>query len=246
MDRVRELAALVRERPPCVVLSGAGISTESGIPDFRSAQGIWAGIDPRAVASMSAFERDPDHVWDFYRRRFSVLLAAEPNAGHQAIAELERRGIVEAVVTQNIDMLHERAGSRNLIEVHGSIRTSSCRGCRTVYPLDAVLELLEATAGAPSCPACGAVLKPGVVLFEEMLPAAAIDAADELARRAGVLLVVGSSLEVYPVAGLPAVTLRAGGAVAILNRGPTSFDAQASIVVDAPAGEALAQLAGLL
>src|ERR687891_521845 len=137
------LAALVREAQPCVVLTGAGISTESGIPDFRSPTGIWAEVDPFEVASIQAFRRDPERVWSFYRKRIGMLLDAEPNAGHHAIAELERRGLVEAVVTQNIDTLHSRAGSREVVEVHGSIRAAVCLGCLWIEGADVVLAQLE-------------------------------------------------------------------------------------------------------
>jgi NAD-dependent deacetylase len=231
---VAELAALVRERQPCVVLTGAGISTESGIPDFRSATGIWADVNPFEVASIQAFRRDPERVWDFYRRRIDLLRTAEPNAGHIALAELERRGLVHAVVTQNIDMLHSRAGSSEVIEVHGSIRSARCLGCLWTEPVDAVLAQLEERP-APLCPQCGAILKPGVVLFGELLPAAPMERAVELARSSALVLVVGSSLEVWPVAGLP---LEAP-AFAVLNRGPTALDDRATLLVDAGAGETL-------
>ena len=125
---IEALAELIRNHQPCVVLTGAGISTESGIPDFRSPTGIWARYDPMEYASISAFRRDPAKVWEFYALRFEVLTRAEPNEGHRALAELERRGLVRAVVTQNIDGLHERAGSQDVVEVHGSIRAAStCR-----------------------------------------------------------------------------------------------------------------------
>src|SRR5438309_7628968 len=127
---IRELAELLRERQPCVVLTGAGISTESGIPDFRSPSGIWAAYDPMEYATIEAFQRDPAKVWEFYALRFEVLTRAEPNAGHLALAELERGGLVQGIVTQNIDGLHGRAGSRDVIEVRGSIRTASCLECR--------------------------------------------------------------------------------------------------------------------
>jgi NAD-dependent deacetylase len=233
------LAQLIRERQPCVALTGAGVSTESGIPDFRSPTGIWADFDPLEYASLDAFRADPEKVWRFYAPRYSMLLDAEPNPAHLALAELEALGLLSAVVTQNIDLLHARAGSRDVVEVHGSIRTSTCPGCRASYELDRVLALLEAGDGAPSCPDCGAVLKPDVVFFGELLPAAAIDRAFELAREAGLLLVVGSTLEVYPVAGLPLETLDAGGAVAIVNKGPTALDGKATMRVDGPAGEIL-------
>jgi len=229
-----DLAALVRERQPCVVLTGAGISTESGIPDFRSASGIWASVDPFEVASIDAFRRDPARVWSFYRERIHVLLAAEPNAGHHALAELERRGLVSAVVTQNIDGLHLRAGSREVIEVYGSIRHAECLRCHWREGLDAVLVQLERHP-EPVCRHCGEILKPGVTLFGELLPAAAVERATELARSAELLLVVGSSLEVWPVAGLP---LEARS-FAIVNRGPTALDMRALLTIDAAAGETL-------
>jgi NAD-dependent deacetylase len=220
------------------VLTGAGISTESGIPDFRSATGIWAMYDPMEYATFSAFRRDPVKVWEFYARRFEALLHAEPNAGHRALAELERLGFVQAVITQNIDGLHERAGSQDVIEVHGSIRTASCLACGERVPFAEVAAALE-EAPAPPCPRCGEILKPDVVMFEELLPVDAIDRAFELARQASLLLVVGSALEVYPVASLPDETLAAGGALAIVNRGPTPFDGRATVRVNGGAGETL-------
>jgi len=239
---VEELARLVRARQPCVVLTGAGISTESGIPDFRSPTGIWAQYDPMEVASIDAFLADPVKVWDFYGRRFDVLRHAQPNDGHRALAELEDRGLVRAVITQNIDRLHERAGTRELVEVHGSIRTSSCLDCGEVVPLDEVLRLLP----VPACPRCGRILKPDVVMFGELLDEAVIARAFALAVGARLLLVVGSSLEVYPVAGLPQETLAAGGSLAIVNRDETRYDARASVRIDAGAGETLRALAELL
>jgi NAD-dependent deacetylase len=228
-----------------VVLTGAGVSTESGVPDFRSASGIWAEFDPREYATLGAFRRDPEKVWRFYAPRFAMLTSVEPNPAHLALAELERRGLVRAVVTQNIDLLHERAGSREVVEVHGSIRTSSCPGCGAVYPLDEVAPLVEAH-GAPPCPACGAILKPGVVFFDELLPEGAMERATELAREARLLLVVGSSLEVFPVADLPHATLAAGGKVAVVNRTPTWVDRCAELVLRESAAETLAAAASAL
>ncbi len=239
MHEAATLADLIRRRLPCVVLTGAGISTESGIPDFRSPTGIWAQVDPMDYASLSAFRRDPEKVWSFYRLRVDMLSRAEPNRAHRALAELERRGLVASVITQNIDLLHERAGSRDVVEVHGSIRTASCPGCGASHTLARVLELLGASAAAPRCERCGGILKPDVVFFEEMLPVAAVDRAFELARTARLLLVVGSSLEVYPVAGLPEETRRANGEVAIVNKGPTAFDGRAALRIDAGAGDVL-------
>jgi NAD-dependent deacetylase len=234
------LAALIAAHQPCVALTGAGVSTESGVPDFRSPTGIWARFDPMEYGTIEAFRADPEKVWRFYAPRFSMLTAAEPNAAHRALAELERLGLLEAVVTQNIDLLHERAGSRRVLEVHGSIRTSTCPACRRRFPL-ADVQLLIERHGAPPCPECGEVLKPDVVFFGEAMPAAAIAEAFELARRAKLLLVVGSSLEVVPVALLPGETAAAGGLVAIVNRGPTAYDGRAALRVDGSAGEVLAR-----
>jgi NAD-dependent deacetylase len=217
-----------------VVLTGAGISTESGIPDFRSPTGIWAEVDPFEVASIRAFRRNPEAVWTFYRTRIHSLRGAEPNAGHHALAELERRGLVGAVVTQNIDTLHSRAGSRDVVEVHGSIRSGVCPQCLRTEEIEAILLQLDERA-VPLCPDCDAILKPGVTLFGELLPAAPLERATQLARSAALMLVVGSSLEVWPVAGLP---LEAR-AVAIVNRGPTALDDRALLTIDAPAGETL-------
>jgi len=232
----------VRGQQPCVVLTGAGISTESGIPDFRSPAGLWAQYDPMEYATIDAFVADPGKVWDFYGKRLAALAEAEPNDGHHALADLEDRGWIDAVVTQNVDGLHVRAGSSNVVEVHGSIRTASCTVCGRTVPAG------EALAGlpVPACSDCGHVLKPDVVLIGELLPPAAIDRATTLAGEARLLLVVGSSLEVYPVAGLPLETLAAGGKVAIVNRGETPLDGEAAVHVDAGAGETLSALAGLL
>jgi NAD-dependent deacetylase len=238
---VARLAELFRQRGPAVVLTGAGISTESGIPDFRSPTGIWAQYDPAEYATIEAFRADPYKVWSFYSLRLRVLVEAEPNAGHAALAELERAGHVSAVVTQNIDGLLQRAGSRDVTEVHGSIRSSTCLGCGASYGLDELLNHLEGSE-APLCTRCGAVVKPDVVMFGELMPEAAIDRAYELARSTGLLLVVGSTLEVWPVSQLPGETRARGGAVAIVNRGPTSFDGSAAVKCDGAAGETLGAL----
>jgi NAD-dependent deacetylase len=229
------LAELIMTRQPCVVLTGAGVSTESGIPDFRSPTGIWAEVDPMEYASLRAFREDPEKVWSFYAKRVDMLIGAEPNDAHRALAALERRRLVRAIVTQNIDLLHTRAGSKDVVEVHGSIRTGSCPDCGAVRELDASMLPL------PRCE-CGGILKPDVVFFGELLPRAAIDRAYELARSAALMLVVGSALEVYPVADLPLETLRSGGSLAIVNRGETSLDARAELKIDGSAGETLSAL----
>jgi NAD-dependent deacetylase len=230
---VSELGDLIRANQPCVALTGAGVSTESGIPDFRTAGGIWDRFDPYEVASIDAFRRDPERVWEFYALRLDVLRHAQPNPAHRALAALEEAGLLQALVTQNVDGLHAAAGSREVVEVHGSIGGGVCLACGRREPnVRALLPL-------PRCPQCGAVLKPGVVMFGEMLDPAAIDRAIELARGAALLLVVGTSLEVWPVAGIPDETLTRGGRLAIVNRDATSYDGRAELVLRGSAGEIL-------
>ena len=238
------LAELLGSADRVLALTGAGVSVPSGIPDFRSpGTGLWANVDPMEVAHIAVFRREPERFWHFYGRRFAALRGKRPNGAHRALAELERRGIVEAVVTQNIDGLHRLAGTRDLIEVHGSIATSSCPDCGRRFELADVRSRLAAAAdGVPRC-ACGAALKPDVVLFGELLPEAALARASELAAAADVLLCVGSSLEVYPVAQLPQITLAAGGAVALVTKGPTPYDSDAAVKLD---GDVVEELSAVL
>jgi NAD-dependent deacetylase len=234
-----QLAELIRESERVVALTGAGISVPSGIPDFRSpGEGIWEKVDPMEVAHIDAFRADPSRFWGFYRPRFQTLGSKQPNAAHAALAELESRGLLDAVITQNIDMLHVKAGSQNVIEVHGSIRTSSCFDCGETYELDEVTSLFN-VQGAAICGECNGNVKPDVVLFGEMLPAAAMAQAERLAGEADLMLCVGSSLEVFPVAGLPSVTLASGGRLAIVTKGPTAFDADAEVKLDGDVAEEL-------
>jgi NAD-dependent deacetylase len=236
VHEIATLAELVRGAQPCVVLTGAGVSTESGIPDFRSAGGIWATYDPMDVASIEGFHRDPESVWEFYGRRLALLQQVQPNAAHVVLAELETDGLVQAVITQNVDGLHARAGSRDVIEVHGSLAAAVCPACGERVPAG------ELRLPLPRCGSCDAVLKPGVVMFGEVLPRAALERAVALAGAAGLLLVVGSSLQVWPVAGLPEETLRSGGRIAVVNREPTPYDDQATVVIRADAGPVFEQL----
>jgi NAD-dependent deacetylase len=239
------LAELVRGAGSVVALTGAGISVPSGIPDFRSrGTGLWERVDPMEVAHIDAFERDPAHFWHFYGERFATLSGKAPNGAHRALVTLERAGRLDGVITQNVDMLHRRAGTRELVEVHGSIATCSCRGCREGVALEVARERLAAAAdGVPRCEGCGSALKPDVVLFGELLPADALERARTLCERADVLLCIGSSLEVHPVAALPFLTREAGGAVAIVTKGPTPLDGLADVRLDGDVVDELAALA---
>jgi NAD-dependent deacetylase len=234
-----ELARLIREAGSVAALTGAGISVPSGIPDFRSpGTGLWANVDPMEVAHISVWRRDPARFWGFYGQRFAILDGKRPNGAHRALAELERRGALDAVITQNIDGLHAAAGS-DPIEVHGSVASASCLSCGARYPLHETRERMEADPeGIPRCD-CGQPLKPDVTLFGELLPEAEIQRGYELAARADLLLCIGSSLEVWPVAELPQVTLDGGGAIAIVTIGPTPYDHRAAVKLS---GDVVAEL----
>jgi len=240
---VQRLAELIRQSHCTVALTGAGISVPSGIPDFRTPEtGLWANVDPMEVAHIDVFERDPARFWSYYRPRFQSLGDKRPNAAHEALSELERCGLLEGVITQNIDCLHRKAGSENLVEVHGSIESSSCRSCAVSYGIDEVEALFDGD-GVAVCAACAGAVKPDVVLFGEMLPESAMAQAQQLAERAELMLCIGSSLAVYPVANLPQLTLAGGGQLAIVTKGPTPYDADATLKL---AGEVETELGAVL
>ena len=239
-----QVAGLLREAERAVVLTGAGISVPSGIPDFRTpGTGLWENVDPMEVAHIDAWRRDPDRFWSFYGERFASLVDTQPNDAHLAIAELERRGLVRAVITQNIDRLHRLAGTERLVEVHGSIDRSVCLQCGGTVSIDRVVEVLGRGEGAPLCESCHLPLKPDVVLFGELLPERALAEAQALALDADLMLCVGSSLEVYPVAGLPAMMRGAGGRLVLVTHGPTPYDSDAEVKLD---GDVVAELKAVL
>jgi NAD-dependent deacetylase len=226
-----------------VALTGAGVSVPSGIPDFRTPEtGLWANVDPMEVAHIDVFEQDPARFWSYYRPRFHSLGDKRPNTAHEALAELERRGLLEGVITQNIDRLHRAAGSRNVVEVHGSIATSTCRNCAAPYEVDEVDELFDGE-GVAICSSCNGPVKPDVVLFGEMLPERAMARAQELAAGADLMICIGSSLLVHPVAGLPGITLDSGGRLAIVTKGPTPYDDYAVLKLE---GEVDSELRALV
>jgi NAD-dependent protein deacetylase/lipoamidase len=241
--QAEDLAHLLQESSCTVALTGAGISVPSGIPDFRSpGTGVWEKVDPMEVAHIDAFRADPARFWSFYRPRFESLGGVEPNDAHKALAELEARGFLDAVITQNVDRLHRKAGTRRLIEVHGSIDTSSCVECGASWRLEQVDELFDGN-GVAICQTCRGHVKPDVVLFGELLPEQAIDEARGLAESCDLMLCVGSSLEVYPVAGLPSVAIGHGARLAIVTKGETPYDADADVRMG---GDVVADLGAVL
>jgi NAD-dependent deacetylase len=245
---ISRLAELVSRAGSVVALTGAGISGPSGIPDFRSpGTGLWEKVDPMEVAHIDAFRGDPRRFWSFYGERFSTLESKQPNGAHRALVQMERLGILDGVITQNVDMLHRRAGTRELVEVHGSIATCSCLRCGTGISLDEARARIRAEEdGVPRCRECGEPLKPDVVLFGEYLPEAALTRARQLCEGADVLLCIGSSLEVHPVAGLPSLTRASGGTVVIITQGPTPLDDLAEVRMHGDVVDELPALAGAL
>jgi NAD-dependent deacetylase len=227
-DDLDRLAHELRHSPSgAVVLTGAGISVASGVPSFRGQGGLWTRYDPQQYASLGALQRDPERVWGFLKELRRILDAATPNAAHTSLAALERTGVVTHVVTQNVDGLHQRAGSHRVIELHGSDRTLSCLACGATYPREEVAHL--AADPVPRCPRCGGVLKPDVVLFGEDLPEAAFRRAEHAMRHCGVLLVVGTSAEVFPAARLPDVARGNGARIWEVNPVPEIADVDGRI-----------------
>jgi NAD-dependent deacetylase len=240
------LAELIGESDCTVALTGAGVSVPSGIPDFRTPEtGLWAKVDPMEVAHIDVFERDPARFWSYYRPRFHSLGEKRPNRAHEALAELERRGELEGVITQNIDRLHRAAGSENVVEVHGSIATSSCTCCAASFEIEEVDALFD-EEGVARCATCAGAVKPDVVLFGELLPQSAMAMAQQLAERADLMICAGSSLAVHPVAALPRLTLERGGRLAIVTKGPTPYDGAAELKLEGEVDEELEALVAAL
>jgi NAD-dependent deacetylase len=239
-----ELARRIVGARSVVALTGAGISVPSGIPDFRTpGTGLWENVDPTEVAHIDAWRADPERFWHFYGDRFTSLREKAPNGAHAALVELERRGHLDAVITQNIDTLHRRAGSGEVVEMHGSILWSICLEDGAEFALDDVLARIHAADdGVPRCDD-GHPLKPAVTLFGEHLDELAMERAIELCLGADVLLCVGSSLEVYPVSELPGVVEAGGGTVALVTTGPTPWDGRAAVKLG---GDVVEELEALL
>jgi len=223
------LLELIRDSERIVALTGAGISTASGIPDFRSPGGLWEDVDPMEVATLTVFREDPKRFWSFYRSRLDIVDEFDPNPGHLLLADLHQKGLLTAVSTQNIDGLHQKSGlpEEKVFEVHGSVRNLVCLACGNRHPREEVDDLWVEDEGVPRC-ACGEVLKPAVTLFEEMLPEEAFAASVAAISEADLLLIVGSSMVVHPAASLPSY-LPDSGRIAILNDEPTPWGQQAQL-----------------
>jgi NAD-dependent deacetylase len=232
------LVRKLREAESVAVFTGAGISAESGVPTFRGEEGLWKKFRPEELANFDAFMSNPDLVWEWYRHRKEILSAIEPNPGHRAIAEMEGRHKRFAVITQNIDGLHRRAGSRNVLELHGNIERNYCVGCGKYFRNEEILRQEQ----APRCTICGSLIRPDVVWFGEMLPAAAWEESVAAAERAEVFIIVGTSAVVYPAASLPVIAKRAGAYLLQINAEETEHSSRADEVLLGKSGELLPQL----
>lgn len=230
-NRIRCAADILRGNHKGVVLTGAGISTPSGIPDFRSPDtGLWGKYDPIEVASLASFRYHPEKFFSWLHILASNIASAQPNPAHVGIARLEKAGCIQTIITQNIDGLHQRAGSTNVLEVHGSLSTLTCVNCFQQVSSEGYLQAYLEKGEIPHCTGCGALLKPDVVLFGEQLPARTWLKAHEASKNCNLMIVAGSSLEVLPVAGLPMRAIENGAHLIIINKSSTYLDIRADVV----------------
>jgi NAD-dependent deacetylase len=244
LDQARDLLANARQ---AVALTGAGVSTRSGIPDFRSpSSGVWNTVDHMEVASIYTFRRRPQVFYDWIRPVARLIKDAVPNPAHLALAQLEAAGVLQGIITQNVDNLHTRAGSRNVYEVHGHFREVTCLRCYTLFPAEDHWDAFMDTGEVPHCPSCGGVLKPNAILYGEQLPVTVMNEAQRLVNRSDVMLVAGSSLEVAPAGDLPAAAVRSGARLIIVNFEPTYLDFMADVVINADVVDVLPELASQL
>ncbi|MFW5691865.1 MAG: NAD-dependent protein deacylase [Chloroflexota bacterium] len=232
-EKIKQAAALIHESTFVTAFTGAGISTDSGIPDFRSPDsGLWSNVDPMAVASIYGFKRDPQAFYDWVRPLTSVTLAAQPNPAHNALVDLEKMGLLKAIITQNIDMLHTRAGNTHIYELHGHMRSATCIHCFASYDGETVLQQYLDDGCVPRCSKCrDGILKPDVILFGEQLPIRELQGAQDAARKCDLMIVVGSSLEVAPASDIPVLAQRTGARIVIVNLQPTHVDRYADVVI---------------
>jgi NAD-dependent deacetylase len=231
-ELIEYAAELLRKARHTVILTGAGLSTPSGIPDFRSeGTGLWSRDEPLEVASLLTFRTQPEQFFKWFRPLASQIFNAQPNPAHVAIAEMEKRGRLQAIITQNIDMLHQKAGSQRVIEMHGTLGTLSCTRCYRQQGYATCLQQFVDEGLIPRCPDCDAILKPDVILFGEQLPQKAWHAAQSEARKCDLMVVAGSSLEVLPVAGLPMQAIDRGAHLIIINNSATYLNVRADVVL---------------
>jgi NAD-dependent deacetylase len=242
-EQIRPALELIKNSEYTIALTGAGLSTASGIPDFRSVgSGLWGEVDPFEVASIYAFRQKPQDFYRWIHPLAQLIVQAEPNAAHQALVELEAKGQLQDIVTQNVDMLHHKAGSKSVYELHGHLRTVSCLRCYRSFPSEEYLNNFIITGEMPTCSSCSGILKPDVILIGEQLPVSVFIEARKLSRTCDVMLVAGTSLEIAPAGDLPRMAVESGAKLIIVNDEPTHLDNVADIVIRADVVDVLPEL----
>lgn len=242
-EKLDQIAKLIQHARYAIAFTGAGISTPSGIPDFRSPKsGLWRDVDPMAVASIYGFRNNPAAFYNWIYPLTRLTFNAQPNPAHYALAKLEAHSLLRAVITQNIDMLHTRAGSQSVFELHGHLREATCIRCFRIYPAEPIIRKFLDDRQVPYCAECGGVIKPNVILFGEQLPIQQLLAAQDAARKADLVIVVGSSLEVAPASDIPVLALQNGAKLVIINLDTTHLDARADVLLHADAAEILPEI----
>ncbi len=243
---INQAQKILKDANYLAALTGAGISTRSGIPDFRSPEsGLWDHVDPMEVATITAFKRNPKEFFNWFRPFAQKIMSAQPNPAHLALADMEKYGSLKGIITQNIDVLHTKAGSQTIYEVHGHMRDATCMHCLETFQSSEIMHRYLSNGDIPRCLQCGGVLKPNVILFGEILPVMVLNKAKRLTQACDVMLVVGSSLEVAPAGDLPLLAKYAGAKVIIVNYEETHLDSLADVVIHADVAKVLPQLASV-
>jgi NAD-dependent deacetylase len=242
-EKLDQIASLIQHARYAVAFTGAGISTPSGIPDFRSPKsGLWHDVDPMVVASIYGFRNDPSAFYKWIYPLTRLTFHAQPNPAHHALAKLEKHNLLKAIITQNIDMLHTRAGNQTIYELHGHLREATCIHCFRLYTAEPIIRKFLEDRQVPYCEDCGGVIKPNVILFGEQLPIQQLMGAQDAARKADLVIVVGSSLEVAPASDIPVLAMRNGAKLIIINLDTTHLDAKADVLLHADAAEVLPEI----
>ncbi len=241
-DLIKQAAQLILDSDSTVALTGAGVSTKSGIPDFRGADGLWTKVDPAKFASLNGFLSDPKGWWEIALELSPTLLKAKPNPAHKKLAELEKMGLLECIITQNVDGLHQQAGNKKVLEVHGSLFSGSCTVCHTHVNRKYLEKAMKKRQIPVMCPSCGGLIKIDTVFFGERLPQKELSQAMTAVQNCQLMLSIGSYLVVYPVASLPSIAKQSGAQLIIINQESTPFDQVADLVFTAEAGETLTRI----
>lgn len=240
--QIKTARELILNSKYTICLTGAGISTPSGIPDFRSpSSGIWSKVDPMEVATIWAFQSNPQKFYDFFSPLVDTIINAKPNAAHIALTKLEEKKLLQLLITQNIDNLHQKAGAKEVAELHGNLKECICLKCRKIFPTEELIPSLKENK-IPTCDECGGILKPNVILFGETLPLDTLYKSQQAAQDCEVMIIAGSSLVVYPAAGLPQIAVLRGAKIIVINLEPTYIDLKAKVIIPGEVDKVLPEI----